>query len=283
MLSKLKKSLPWEKKITGPTTAFLPSLNKTIENKSQALLNNVWYFAAFMLTVIAGILIFYRQTENEVIPALILSSLWLLFWKNSLLKGRMLLVIASVFGYVHEIMGVQHGYFTYLGGAIGGAPIWLIPGYGAIFWSSYNLWKIFQETYSQKQWFHRVNYFIAASMAILLAVDYIRFDLSLNPTGILLKLSLALMLFRSLDGLRLAYFTGFFTVLTEFTGEMLGTWMHPDFSLISLMAGYVFLLWICITLSDVIKDRKNWVRTEAVAAVTLTSFYILLLLGIVSV
>jgi len=283
MLSKLKRSLPWEKKITDPTTAFLPSLNRTIENKSQALLNNVWYFAAFMLTVIAGILIFYRQTENEVIPALILLSLWLLFWNNSLLKGRMLLVIASVFGYVHEIMGVQHGYFTYLGGAIGGAPIWLIPGYGAIFWSSYNLWKIFQERYSQKQWFNRVNYFIAASMALMLVVDYTLFDLTFNPIGILLKFSLAFMLFKSLDGLHLAYFTGFFTVLTEFTGEMLGTWMHPDFSLFSLMAGYVFLLWICITLSDVVKRRKEWGRTETVAAVTLTSFYILLLLGIVSV
>jgi hypothetical protein len=283
MLSKLKRSLPWKKKVTDPNTPFLPSLNRAIEKKGQMLLNNVWYFFVFMLAVILGILIFYRYTQNEIIPAVILLSLWLLFWNHSLLKGRMLLVVASVFGYVHELLGVQHGYFTYLGGVIGGAPIWLIPGYGAIFWSSYNLWKIFHERYSQKQWFHRVNYFIAASMAILLAVDYIRFDLSLNPTGIILKLSLALMLFRSLDGLRLAYFTGFFTVLTEFTGEMLGTWMHPDFSLVSLMAGYVFLLWICITLSDVIKDRKNWVRTEAAAAVTLTSFYILLLLGIVSV
>ncbi|WP_292464387.1 hypothetical protein [Methanolobus sp.] len=236
-----------------------------------------------MLTVILGILVFYRHTQNEVIPAIILSILWVLFWNNSMLKGRMLLVIASAFGYVHELLGVQHGYFTYLGGAIGGAPIWLIPGYGAIFWSSYNLWKIFQERYSQQQWFHRVNYFIVASVALMVVADYAIFDLSLQPMAILLKFSLALMLFSSLDGLRLAYFTGFFTVLTEFTGEMLGTWMHPDFSLFSLMAGYVFLLWICITLSEVIKGKKKWGKIEPVAAVSITSFYILLLLGIVAV
>lgn len=236
-----------------------------------------------MLTVIVGILVFYRHTENEVIPAVILGVLWLLFWNNSMLKGRILLVIASVFGYVHELLGVQHGYFTYLGGAIGGAPIWLIPGYGAIFWSSYNLWKIFQERYSQKQWFHRVNYFIFATVALLIIADYSMFDMSAQPVGILLKLSLALMLFSNLEGIRLAYFTGFFTVLTEFTGEMLGTWNHPDFSLISLMAGYVFLLWICITLSDAIKRRKEWGRIEGVSAFALTSFYILLLLGIVAV
>jgi len=283
MSSKLIRSLPWENKTADPNIFSFHYLGNTIEKKSQILLNNVWYFAIFMLTVILGILVFYRYTQNEVLPAIVLGSLWLLFWNSSMLKGRMLLVIASVFGYVHELLGVQHGYFTYLGGAIGGAPIWLIPGYGAIFWSSYNLWKIFQDKYSQKQWFNRVNYFIAASVALMLAVDYIIFDLSLQPAGILLKFSLALMLFGSLDGLRLAYFTGFFTVLTEFTGEMLGTWSHPDFSLFSLMAGYVFLLWICITLSDVIKNRKKWGRTEGFAAFALTSFYILLLLGIVAV
>ncbi|MDG6243282.1 MAG: hypothetical protein QCH31_02655 [Methanolobus sp.] len=283
MLSKLIRFLPWEKTTVNLTVPFLHSVNMLVEKKSHILVNNVWYFALFMLTTIVGILVFYRQTQNEVIPAIILSGLWLLFWEQTTFKGKMLLVIASVFGYVHELIGVQHGYFTYLGGVIGGAPIWLIPGYGAIFWSSYNLWKIFHERYSQKQWFHRVNYFIVASIAVLLVADYTRFDLSLQPVAILMKFSLALMLFNSLDGLRLAYFTGFFTVLTEFTGEMLGTWTHPEFSLFSLMAGYLFLLWICITLSDVIKRKKKWGRIEGAAAFTLTSFYILLLLGIVAV
>lgn len=283
MSSKLIRSLPWENKIADLNVFSFHYLSNAIERKSRILLNNVWYFAIFMLTTILGILVFYSHTQNEILPAIVLGSLWLLFWNSSMLKGRMLLLIASVFGYVHELLGVQHGYFTYLGGAIGGAPIWLIPGYGAIFWSSYNLWKIFQDKYSQKQWFHKVNYFIVASAALMLVVDYIVFDLSFQPAGILLKFSLALMLFGSLDGLRLAYFTGFFTVLTEFTGERLGAWSHPSFSLFSLMAGYVFLLWICITLSDVTKNRKKWSRTEGFAAFSLTSFYILLLLGIVAV
>ncbi len=283
MLSKVIRQIPQKKEIINSNMPLFHSLSIVLEKKSHLLLNNVWYFAVFMLTVIVGILLFYRHTENEIIPAFILGALWLLFWNNSMLKGRMLLVIASVFGYVHELLGVQHGYFTYLGGAIGGAPIWLIPGYGAIFWSSYNLWKIFQERYSQKPWFHRVNYFIFGTVALLILTDYIMFDLSAQTVGILLKLFLALMLFINLEGIRLAYFTGFFTVLTEFTGEMLGTWSHPDFSLISLMAGYVFLLWICITLSDIIKRRKEWGKIEGMSAFALTSFYILLLLGIVAV
>jgi hypothetical protein len=49
------------------------------------------------------------------------------------------------------------------------------------------------------------------------------------------------------------------------------------------MAGYVFLLWICITLSDVVKGKKKWGKIEPIAAVSITSFYILLLLGIVAV
>lgn len=283
MSSKLIKHIPQKKEKNSLNIPLFYSFSIVLEKKSRLLLNNVWYFAAFMLTVILGILVFYRHTENEIIPAVVLGALWLLFWNNSMLKGRILLVIASVFGYVHELLGVQHGYFTYLGGVIGGAPIWLIPGYGAIFWSSYHLWKIFQERYSPKQWFHMVNYFIFATVALLIIADYIMFDMSAQPVGILLKLSLALMLFSNLEGIRLAYFTGFFTVLTEFTGEMLGTWSHPDFSLISLMAGYVFLLWVCITLGDIIKRRKDWGRIEGVSACALTSFYILLLLGIVAV
>ncbi|WP_407356320.1 hypothetical protein [Methanolobus sp. WCC5] len=283
MLSKLIRSLPWEKTTIYPNVPFLNSINRFVENKSNLLVNNVWYFALFMLTTIIGILVFYSQTQNEVVPAIILSGLWLLFWNQSTFNGKIILIIASVFGYIHELIGVQHGYFTYLGGVIGGAPIWLIPGYGAIFWSSYNLWKIFHERYAQKQWFHRVNYFIVASFALLFVVDYAIFDLSLQPVAIMMKFSLALMLFNSLDSLRLAYFTGFFTVLTEFTGETLGTWTHPEFSFFSLMAGYLFLLWICTTLGDVIKRKKKWGRIEGPAAFTLTSFYILLLLGIVAV
>ncbi|WP_406657646.1 hypothetical protein V7O62_03565 [Methanolobus sp. ZRKC2] len=258
-------------------------LRSSLEEKSRVLLSTPHYFFIFMLSVIFGVLVYYRATVDEILPTLVLSFLWILFWKNSDQKGKIFLVIASVFGYVHELLGVRYGYFTYLGGFIGGSPIWLIPGYGTIFWSSYNLWKKFEEKYSKNDWFGLSNYFVALSFAALLAVDYFVFDLSTNPAGILIKFSLAFMLFRTFEGLRLAYFVAFFTVLTEFTGEMLGTWAHPDFSLLSLMAGYVFLLWVCLTLNDFAKGRYLMKGKQSIAAVVLTGFYILSLLGLISV
>jgi len=258
-------------------------MKRSLEEKSRILLNTPHYFFIFMLSVIFGVLVYYRATVDEIIPTIVLSLLWILFWKNSEQKGRIFLVVASVFGYVHELLGVRYGYFTYLGGFIGGSPIWLIPGYGTIFWSSYNLWKRFEERYSRKEWFNLTSYFIAISLAALFVVDYLIFDMSVNPAGILIKFTLAFMLFRTFEGVRLAYFVAFFTVLTEFTGEMLGTWYHPDFSLLSLMAGYVFLLWVCLTLNDFTKGKIPRVGREAVAAVVLTTFYIFLLLGIISV
>jgi hypothetical protein len=261
----------------------LYSLKNTLEDKSKILLNNTQYFSVFMLSVIFGVLIYYRNTVDEIIPTIVLSILWILFWKNSTQKERIFLVIASVFGYVHELLGVRYGYFTYLGGFLGGSPIWLIPGYGTIFWSSYNLWKNFEENHSNKKWFHFTNQFIATSLAALFVIDYIIFDLSTDLVGILIKFTLAFMLFRTFEGFRLAYFVGFFTVLTELTGEILGTWTHPDFSLISLMAGYVFLLWVCLTINDLLKGKNVRSGKESAAAAVLTTFYILSLLGLISV
>jgi hypothetical protein len=208
-----------------------------------------------------------------------------LFWKNSDSQGRIFLIIASVFGYIHELLGVRYGYFTYLGGFIGGSPIWLIPGYGTIFWSSHNLWKIFEDKYSERKWFTFTGTFVVLSFVVLATADYILFDLSENMMGILIKFILVFMLFSTIQGMRLAYFVAFFTVLTEFTGEMLGTWYHPDFSLISLMAGYVFMLWLCLALDGLSKRTyfKNRRGTESAAAVVLTIFYVLSLSGLVSV
>ncbi len=259
------------------------SLVSTIEEKTKLLINNPQYFFFFMLSVIFGVLIYYRNTVDEIIPTIVLGVLWILFWRNSEQKGRIFLVIASLFGYVHELLGVRYGYFTYLGGFIGGSPIWLIPGYGTIFWSSYNLWKRFEEKYSERNWFNFTNKFAIISLAAVFAADYLIFDLSTNIVGILIKFTLAFMLFRTFEGLRLAYFVAFFTVLTELSGEILGTWYHPDFSLISLMAGYVFLLWVCLTINEFAKGKNRRTTRESTAAVVLTTFYILSLLGLISV
>ena len=278
-----------------------------IESKSRILVNTPLYFCLFMLFTILGILAYYIQTKDEFIPAIILSVLWIIFWKNSKTEGKIFLVIASVFGFIHELLGVQYGYFTYLGGAIGNVPIWILPGYGTIFWSSYNLWNIFEKQYSRSKWFHLTNHFVIVSFVLLILADHTYFDLTKDLLNTSIKFVIVFMLFRNFNLLRLAYFTGFFTVLTETAGETLGTWSHPTFSLLSLMAGYVFLLWICLSLAEVIEARKGkhhgndqlincisalkgfvngqkeWTKREATAAFLLTSFYTLSLLGLTAV
>ncbi|WP_445475454.1 hypothetical protein ACT9XH_01530 [Methanococcoides methylutens] len=280
---------------------------KYIESKSRILVNTPLYFCLFMLFTILGTLAYYIRTKDEITPAIILSVLWVLFWKNSNVEGKIFLVVASVFGYIHELLGVQYGYFTYLGGAIGNVPIWILPGYGTIFWSAHNLWKIFEKQYSRSKWFHFTDHFVILSFVLLILADYRYFDLAKEPLNTSIKFAIVFMLFRNFNLLRLAYFTGFFTVLTETAGETLGTWSHPSFSLLSLMAGYVFLLWICLSLAEVIEVRrgndhgnyqliscisalkgfvngqKEWTKREATAALLLTSFYTLSLLGLTAV
>lgn len=277
-----------------------------IEEKCRNIVSIPLYFSLFMLVTIIFTLIFYIQTKNEILPAIILSILWIYFWKISEIEGKTFLIVASVFGYVHELLGVQYGYFTYLNGVFGDVPIWILPGYGTIFWSAFNLSNIFEKQYSRVKWFRFTDYFIIASFFALVVFDLLYFDLSRSPVSIGLKFVVMFMLFSTFHMLRLAYLTGFFTVLTETLGETLGAWQHPDFSLLSLMAGYVFLLWICLSISEVrtkhktqdhqnflagtittlvgfVNGSKQWTKKEATAAVLLTSFYTLSLLGMVSV
>ncbi|WP_305065478.1 hypothetical protein [Methanococcoides sp.] len=276
-----------------------------IENKSRTLVNTPLYFCLFMLFTILGILAYYILTKDEFTPTIILSVLWIIFWKNSKTEGKTFLVIASLFGFIHELLGVQYGYFMYLGGAIGNVPIWILPGYGTIFWSSYNLWNIFEKQYSGSKWFHFTNHFIILSFVLLILADYSYFDLTKDPLNTSIKFILAFMLFTNFNLLRLAYFTGFFTVLNEIAGETLGTWSHPDFSLLSLMAGYVFLLWICRSIAEVkeakkeeshennslvsyisafkglVNGQKEWTKREATAVFLLILYYTLALLGLI--
>ena len=262
---------------------LIHSLIGQIDKKSKIVINNFLYFTVFMLLSIYGVLFFYELTEIEIIPFLYLSIIWFIFWQNSEFRGKLFLFIASVFGYIHELIGVHFEYFIYLGGVIGGVPICILPGYGAIFWSSYNLWRTFEENYSNRHWFNQTNFVILIAFLLLILVDYLYFDLSANLLPIIAKFGLAVLLFKSIRGYRLVAFVGFFTVLTEFSGETIGTWYHPEFSFFSLMAGYIFLLWICLTLNDLFKHKKDWGKIEAFAAISLSIFYIFSMLGFVAV
>ena len=251
----------------------LSSFREAFNRDKKLLLNDARDFFLFMVISILGTLIFYKQTHDELISTVILFVLWIFFWKESALRGKVFLVLASVIGYVHELIGVKIGFFTYLGGVFGGVPLWVLPGYGAIFWASYNFWKVFEKSYSQKRWFSYVTYFIIASVMVIFAVDYIFLDLLQKPLIILVEFTIVFMLFRSAREIRLAYFVGLFTVFDEIAGEIIGTWVHQSFSLFSLMSGYVFLLWICLTVTAMLKGTKEWRPIEVIGAIILFAFF----------
>lgn len=254
-----------------------------IDNKLESLFKNPKFFSIFMLIVIFGILIYYKYTKEEFFPFIILGILWIIFWNISNKNEHIMLVVPSLLGYFHELMGVKYGYFTYLNGIIGGAPIWLIPGYGAIFWSSYHMWNIFYKKYNKRNFFKYINHFILLSFILLMLMDFFVYDLAANPIMIMLKFFFVFLLFIDPDNIRLAYFVAFFTVLTELTGEFLGTWYHPEFSIFSLMSGYIFLLWICLTVNKFINKQHVKSKIEILAGIILSIFYILLLFGKISV
>lgn len=245
------------------------SVRKAFGKNKELLLNDVNDFFLFMVFAILGTLIFYRQTQDELTATLILSLLWIFFWKESGLRGKVLLVSASAIGYVHELIGVYAGFFSYLGGFFGGVPLWIIPGYGAIFWASYNFWRIFEKTHAQKPWFAYIYPICLGSFAGLFAIDYVWLGLSMQPITILSGLVLSLMLFKSEKQITLAYFVAFFTVFDEIAGELIGTWSHPVFSIFSLMSGYIFLLWMCLTITDVLNGTKKWRPIEVAGAIGL--------------
>ena len=247
----------------------LNKLKQSVDKNADAVLHDATNFFIFIVVAILTTLLFFKQTLDDYAATFILSLLWYFFWTKSSVRGRVFLVVASIVGFLHEIVGVYFGWFTYLGGFIGGVPLWVLPGYGAIFWASYNFWTVFEKTYKEKPWFSKVNLVMVVSFAIILAVDYIFLDLSLSPVFTLLKISFAFLLFKNIKHIRLAYFVGLFTVFDEIAGELIGTWAHPHFSILSLIAGYIFLLWTCLAVTDIIKGIKKWHFVEILSMVFL--------------
>ncbi len=253
-------------------------LRQDLKHKKEYFLNDASDFFIFNIVAILGTLVFYRQAQDEFAATLILSVLWVFFWKESDLLGKVFLVSASIIGYAHELIGVQAGYFTYLGGFFGGVPIWIFPGYGVMFWASYHFWSIFEKKYAialgrgmisgiVKRIYASAPASIVVLTAAIFALDIAFFDFMQNPFIFSLEFVLVVMLWRSLKDARVAYFVAFFTVFDEFAGEALGVWSHPVFSLVSLATGYMFLLWMSRTLTDILQKNKVWMPREVLGAV----------------
>ncbi|MCD6229982.1 MAG: hypothetical protein J7K00_04210 [Candidatus Diapherotrites archaeon] len=245
---------------------------KTIE---ENVLNNTKQFTVFCIINIVAILVYYSFTKDELLPVFYLSMLWFVFWKNSTTtEEKTMLVGASLIGIFHEILGANLGWFTYTTGMAFGAPTWIMPGYGVIFWASYNLWTHFEEHHHLKEKLFSKTFIIGT--AVLITFDLFVLNL-LNSPSIFIAIPsylAAFSLFQRGKERHLAVATGAMTLFDELAGEMIGAWSHPIFFSTSLMAAYLFALWIFLTAAKIIKKEKTWRTKELAAATFLTVLFV---------
>ena len=251
------------------------NITTQINKIQQNIINNTKQFTVFCIVNIIGILIYYSFTKDELLPFLYLSMLWVIFWKNSTtLEEKIILIGASTIGILHEILGSNLGWFTYTTGIAFGAPTWIMPGYGVIFWASYNLWTHFEK-------YHPIKEKLFSKIFIIGSAGLIAFDLfvlnMINSLSVIVAIPsyiAAFSLFKRGKERHLAVATGAMTVFDEFAGEILGAWTHPIFFSTSLMAAYLFALWILLTTAKLIKKEKIWRTKEIIAVIFLLGLFI---------
>jgi hypothetical protein len=119
----------------------LLKLERGISKEEKRLLRDAKKFFAFSLFLIVAVLLYYSRTGDEIIPFLALFATAAVFWEHSDKRGKIFMVAAASLGFAHEVVGGMEGWFVYNSGAFFQTPIWLIPGYAAMYWACYNLWK----------------------------------------------------------------------------------------------------------------------------------------------
>ncbi|MFH1786229.1 MAG: hypothetical protein ABH829_01050 [archaeon] len=213
-----------------------------------------WHFMVFSVLMIMLSLGLYVNGYEEVMFSMLVV-LWVIFWRNSDRLGRIFLVMASVVGFTHEIVGVWLGLFEYTFVDYFSVPIFLLPGYGIIYWAAENFWAHLKEKTLQQINF-RLLAFGTILMLFMFDVFYSGFSLEYGMN--LLFLMAIMLAFNELD-LRdrfLVYITGFITGFDEIAGIALGAWTHKSVHLLSIVPPYLFLVWLALLLSGKLREYR---------------------------
>jgi len=247
------------------TKSHFLTLRKSVSTKEDRLLSDAKRFFIFCMVTILVVLVFFAETKNEFYPTILLGALSYLFWKKSDTTGKVFLISAGAIGYAHEVIGVVNGWFTYAGGFFYGTPLWLIPGYGCIYWSCYNLWLQGKKKYHLKQ--ERFKKLAIVSIALLFILDF--FFFKFRPTYMydIPFFVLIILLFTIRPGEQhLAYITGFMTLTDEYLGHVLGAWTHPSFVITALLPSYILFLWGALRVSKFLDGEPLLKRSEVIIA-----------------
>lgn len=270
------------KRIYHKTKEHFLELETELKRDEGILLKNAKYFFAFCAFLIVAIVFYYSQTGEEFLPLILLSATAIIFWTHSDKAGKILMVAAATIGYSHEVIGGMEGWFAYTSGVLFQTPLWLIPGYAAIFWACYNLWKQGRKKYTIKEKNFKI---LAVSLIILMFVldatifnfrpTYWAFDIAV--------IAVVILLFRIPAHRQLAVITWFLVVLEELLGYLLGAWQHylysgqvstlagtvdisapaaTGFSFVGLIPTYFLFLWGALRLMDYVERKEVPLKRE---------------------
>jgi hypothetical protein len=211
-------------------------------------------FFLFCFFTIETILIWYVSPMNtEWGITLVLGILWLMFWTKADTLGKLLLLISAAVGFSHEVLGVGLKWFSYSQGMVAGVPLWLLPGYGVIYYSAEYIWKK-----TKRQWTDD-KYIV---MSIVLVGFFLYMDIYVNkfivPISQWFYAGLILLLVSTLSKheQHFMYAVAVLTATEEYVGVVVKAWTYPmGFAFLNVVPSYMFLGWIGLAITHLsLKD-----------------------------
>jgi len=237
-------------------------------------------FISFSIGTIFISLFLHSRGYDDLLFFL-LSFLWVIFWMNSTPLGRSFLIVASVIGFTHELIGTYFGWFSYKTDLWFRVPYYILPGYGCIYWAIQNFWlNVSRRHLLPKTTFRAV---VLSTVAAMYAIDFFFLSLPtrmLNST-LLIILLIALFSRTSLAEQHLAYFVLLLTGFNEALGVIFGAWTHYPFSITSAAPPYVYLAWVAVALTHKLLGDRKISLTEAGIGILIFFLYGFTLIGLI--
>jgi hypothetical protein len=270
------------KRLYHKVKAHFLELEKDFGKEEEILLRNAKYFFVFCMAVMVFTLIYYSQTHEEFLPLIVLSATAIMFWTHSDQTGRIFMIAAASIGFLHEVIGGMEGWFAYPVGVVFQTPLWLIPGYAAIYWSCYNLWKRGRRKYHIKE--GNFKLLAVSIIALMFALDLV--NSSFRPNFWLFDIAIigiVILLFKIPAERHLALVTWFLITFEEVIGHSLRVWQHYaipgqvstlagyvdlsgpaaiNFSFVGLLPSYLLFLWISLRFADFVRNRSLPTKRE---------------------
>jgi len=245
-------------------------MRRKFREREKAFFASPGKFLLFSISIIIISLTLYQAGYFDLVTSL-LAVLWIIFWLNSSPMGKSFLLVASLLGFTHELIGVYFGWFSYNTALFWGVPFYILPGYGCIYWAAQNFWK-------NTKWLlptRRLYPVMIAALVGFYLIDFfiLNFGSAVFVNTIVLVLILLLVYQLSEQEQNLAFFVLLLTGFNEVLGTVMGAWAHYPFSLVSSVPPYVFVVWLCVALTHSLLGDRKISRRELLLGIAVFAAY----------